>query len=76
VVLEDHVRNRYEHDFYNLLHVLGYPNHSHYAILRLNNYSHPQQYTVDRAALLIPNESDLRWLHDVHRLYRRYGKIA
>lgn len=76
VPLEDHHRNRYEYDFYNLLQVLGYPNSSHYAILRVNDYTHPHQFTVDREALIIPEQDDIRWLHDIHRLYQKYGQVA
>lgn len=73
VQLDDQSRHRYEYDLFNLLNKLGYPNSAHYAILRINGYTHPQQFRVTDEQLLIPDQDDLKWLHDMHRIYKRYG---
>lgn len=71
--LTEQQRWRYENDLYNLLYELGYPRSAYYAILRLNGMTHPGQLTVERSMLLIPNHEELRWLHDLHEMYRRYN---
>lgn len=70
--LKDHERHRYEYDLYNLLSVLRIPPSAYYATMRINGWTHPEQFSVDTVELLIPDLDDLRWLHDVHQLYQRY----
>ena len=73
VQVDEQSRHRYEYDFYNLLTMLGYTNNAHYAILRMNGFTNPNQYRVTDEYLIVPDQDDLRWLHDIHRIYKRYG---
>ena len=72
MTLEDHQRHRFEHDFYNLLHELGILRSSYYATLRLNGYTHPQQFTVDKEVIKVPSEVSVERLHRLYKTYKAY----
>ena len=74
ITVEDHLRHRFEHDFYNLLSELNVPRSAYYATLRLNGYTHPQQYTVDHETLRVPSETAIQRLHRLHKTYNAYNR--
>lgn len=72
-ILDDYQRHRFENDFFNLLSLLGVPSYAYYATMRINDLTHPNQYLVGVEEILLPNLENLRWVHDIHHLYKRYS---
>lgn len=48
---------RFEGDLYGLLHSLGIPSEYHWFIMRINDYTSPQETTSELSSLLIPDYS-------------------
>lgn len=74
LVLEEYQRHRFEGDFLNLMQELRVPVHMHYAVMRVNGLTHPQEFSVDHEVLLMPQEAEVSTIQRLYTTYRHTKK--
>lgn len=62
---------RFEYDLFGLLKIYGVEAHLHWVVMRLNNYTSPDEFRADVTELLVPDATVVDRIRQSHQATRR-----